>query len=222
MNFEIINLNRCNIRIQKPVICHFCDKGIDPKTIKYFYYHYYSEINIIVAFQCPICEEVLFAKYQISSFDYIPNELNYYEIIGGHKVYEEFADEIKELSPNFISCFNEAYAAEQSGCKQIVGVGYRRSLEFLFKDYAIYIDYEKKDQIEKMSLSDCIEKYSTDEEMKNLLLRSAWIGNDYTHYKNWHKDISINDLKELVLLSVDSILTQFKKKNYIQKIKSSK
>lgn len=50
------------------------------------------------------------------------------------------------------------------------------------------------------------------------MLRANWIGNDFSHYESKHAEIDINDLKQLILLSVDSIVADIKKRNYISKI----
>lgn len=46
-----------------------------------------------------------------------------------------FSNIISELSPNFCEIYNQAYIAEQTNLMQICGTGYRKSLEFLIKDY---------------------------------------------------------------------------------------
>lgn len=46
--------------------------------------------------------------------------------------------------------------------EQIAGVGYRKALEFLIKDYAISKNSEDEDKIKKMLLGKTIENYLND------------------------------------------------------------
>ncbi len=47
------------------------------------------------------------------------------------------SEEIRNLSPNFVETYGQAAAAEQYKLNQVAGVGYRKALEFLIKDYCI-------------------------------------------------------------------------------------
>ncbi len=63
-----------------------------------------------------------------------------------------------------------------------------------------------------MFLSTCIDKFVTSPEIKICAKRAAWLGNDETHYVRRWVDKDIENLKELILLTVNwihsSILTQ--------------
>ena len=50
---------------------------------------------------------------------------------------KSFSTIIKDISPSFDSIYNQAFCAEQLSLDQICGVGYRKALEFLIKDYQI-------------------------------------------------------------------------------------
>ena len=130
----------------------------------------------------------------------------------------DFSDEIKEISPSFISIYNDAYVAEQSGCREIVGIGYRRAFEFLIKDYAIKYHQDEESIIKNMPLAKFVEKYAPNDVTKQLLLRATWIGNDFAHYETKHEEIDLNDLKSLIELSVDAIEKDIKVKKYIANI----
>ena len=224
MNKEIIKIQKRKLCIVKPDTCPYCDKGIDPIIINKFPYRFYNLCNIIVTLKCPCCEQVFFAKYQINplGYDFGQDELHYFEVIGGHKKRLDFSKEIIDLSPNFVENYNDAFVAEQAGCTNIVGIAYRRAFEFLVKDYAIKFNPSEMESIKKMNLSDCVKKYISNIETKNLLLRATWIGNDYSHYESKHKDFNIEDLKQLIEISMKEIESDIKKKCYISKISSSK
>lgn len=103
---------------------------------------------------------------------------------------------------------------------EVVGLGYRKAFEFLIKDYAIgkENDEAKKENIKKMQLSQVANTYFPDGEVKDLLVRAAWIGNDFSHYESRHFNIRLEDLKQLVLISVSKIDESLKIKKFIERI----
>jgi hypothetical protein len=113
-----------------------------------------------------------------------------------------FSEKITEISPSFVTIYNQAFIAEQQELYEICGVGYRKALEFLIKDYAILKNGDKKENIEKSYLGPVIDKYIDDVKIKSVSKRAVWIGNDETHYiRKWEgKDLS--DLKKLIELTV--------------------
>ena len=57
-------------------------------------------------------------------------------------------------------------------------MGYRKALEFLVKDYAIFLNQEDEDKIKNASLSSCINNYIDNIKIRHLSLASTWLGND--------------------------------------------
>lgn len=118
----------------------------------------------------------------------------------------KFDDKIVKLSPNFIETYNQSNSAEIYNLNQISGMGYRKALEFLIKDYCIYKKPDKKDDILKSLLGKCIDTYIDDTKVKNLAKVSAWLGNDETHYIKKFEDKDINDLKRFINTALYFIL----------------
>lgn len=117
-----------------------------------------------------------------------------------------FDNRIEVLSPMFVEIYNQALSAESYNLNQISGIGYRKSLEFLIKDYCVSKNPNDKDKILKMLLSQCINDYIDDDKIKNVSKVSAWIGNDETHYIKKFKDKDITDLKRFIDTIVHFIL----------------
>lgn len=109
---------------------------------------------------------------------------------------------INETSPTFVEIYGQAMKAESENLDQLVGVGLRKALEFLVKDYLIGQHPNKKNEIEKTMLGPCIADNVDDSRLKQCAQRAAWLGNDETHYvRKWtNKDVS--DLKTLIHLTV--------------------
>lgn len=128
---------------------------------------------------------------------------------------KDFDSEIKELSSDFVETYNEAYAAEQHGLTKICGMGYRRALEYIIKDYLIHKFPNKSDNIKADSLSACIKNkdYNVCDNIKITANTCAWLGNDHSHYIIKHTDKDLSDLKELLNITVYWILMELKTEN---------
>ena len=59
----------------------------------------------------------------------------------------------------FIKTYLQSLNAEKTGLDEIAGMGYRKSIEFLVKDWAIQINPEKKDHILGLWLGQTISDY---------------------------------------------------------------
>lgn len=105
---------------------------------------------------------------------------------------------IRDISSAFCEIYNEALAAEQFGLTQICGVGYRKALEFLIKDYLIKKRPNESTAIKSKQLGPCIEHYIDDPNTKQVAKRATWLGNDETHYERRWIDKDLTDLKIMI------------------------
>lgn len=97
---------------------------------------------------------------------------------------------------------NQAEAAGSAGLDQLVGIGLRKALEFLIKDFAIAEQPNEKTNIEKIMLGPCITKYITDPKVQFCASRAAWLGNNETHYVRKWTTMDISNLRDLIRLIV--------------------
>lgn len=112
---------------------------------------------------------------------------------------ESFSNIIRDVSADFVRIYNEAFSAEQMGLMEICGVGYRKALEFLIKDYVSRdLDEENKERVGLMALAKCIEKYVDNVNVKKVAERAVWIGNDEAHYVRKWEEKDVQDLKGLI------------------------
>ena len=133
---------------------------------------------------------------------------------------KEFSEIINSISPQFISIYNQAYYAEQMRLDQICGVGYRKALEFLIKDYLISeeTDEQIKESIKKKFLSNCIQDNVQSDNIKNVAKRAVWLGNDETHYVRVWADKDVNNLKQLIDLTVRWIENEVETERVLQEM----
>ncbi len=133
-----------------------------------------------------------------------------------------FSDTIIGISPSFCEIYNQAYTAQQMDLTQICGVGYRKALEFLIKDYAISQDATKTESIKSKLLGHCINEDVSDERIKQVAKRATWIGNDETHYVRKWEDKDINDLVSLIDLTIHWIESEIETKQLLESMPEKK
>ena len=133
---------------------------------------------------------------------------------------KEFSDIINSISSQFVSIYNQAYFAEQINLDQICGVGYRKSLEFLIKDYLISKETEKqvKENIRKKFLNNCIQDHVQNDNIKNVAKRAVWLGNDETHYVRVWANKDVKNLKQLIDLTVRWIENEVETERVLQEM----
>ena len=110
----------------------------------------------------------------------------------------EFSQEIQNLSQRFTQVYVEAAKAEQEELFEVCGMGYRKALEFLVKDYCISRYPSDSHRIRKAQLGYCIDKWVTNDEVKLMSKQAVWLGNNETHYEHKHVDCGLADLKQLI------------------------
>ena len=128
--------------------------------------------------------------------------------------------EINQVSPNFVKVYTQAYIAEKMNLSEICGMGYRKALENLVADFAIYKNGLSTDdalRVEDMpeNLSKKIHKYHND--MPDFIAcaeRVAWIGNDETHLIKKQVNFNINDMKELIGILVQGVKLKVMAEHY--------
>lgn len=109
--------------------------------------------------------------------------------------------EVESISPSFKNIYEQACAAESFQLNEISGVGYRKALEFLIKDYCMHKKPDSEEEIKSSLLGAVISKFVEDSNLKACAQRAAWLGNDETHYVRKWETKDIEDLKILIELS---------------------
>lgn len=185
--------------------CPICNSSIAPVE-KSKFFNSDSKMYFFM-FECPACNKGFITHYNYTNERKIKNDIGYnmLKLVNSYpKVPElhQFDENIKELSSNFCEIFNQAYVAEQMNLNEIAGIGYRKALEFLIKDYCIDKNKEEEEKIKKEPLSQVITNYILSDKIKNLAKASIWIGNDETHYVRKYEDKDIKDLKRFISATV--------------------
>lgn len=106
-------------------------------------------------------------------------------------------EELNKISTEFMEIYRQSLLAEANNLNLIAGIGFRKSIEFLIKDYLIKYCNEPKNTITTLLLGRCIEKIESPK-IKALAKAATWIGNDETHYERRYEDKDISDMKRFI------------------------
>ena len=219
MNFIFDNFN---YNVENPSTCPHCHNGIEPRQL-----HQYSDKGPEKTFvnyslwKCTFreCGRLFVAVYVLHG----QGRHSFKGFLDGSPIGPHWPESIQKIESKFMATYMQAMQAECLGLDEISGMGYRKAIEYLVKDYVIYKNSALRGQIEDTLLAKVISENFTDaqeSDLKELLQRATWLGNDMTHYLKYHENFDINDLKELIKLVMDEIHSIEQKRHYIANIQS--
>lgn len=185
-----------------PDSCPICNFGISPSFITGLRCD--ASDNVDALFACPktACKKMFIASYRrdfkkgyFLLRSLLPRTLKTVAVV----------QEVSDISPQFAEIYNQAFHAEAYGLGEIAGVGFRKSLEYLIKDYCTKQHPDKEEDIKKRPIAQVIEAFVSNENVKQCAKRAIWLGNDETHYVRKWEGKDIKDLKLLIQITVNWI-----------------
>lgn len=192
------------IKIEQVTKCPICNVFLRPLQLHSVYKVCNETIYLDNFLFCTNCNHSFISHYE--SFIYpdgtLPNTLSVVSVEPKRFEQYKFDESINNLSPQFVKIYNQALAAEMSDLDEIAGLGYRKALEFLVKDFAIHQHPDSEDEIKRQMLSACINRYIDNPQIKILVERSAWIGNDEAHYVRKQETRDVKDMKSFIKATV--------------------
>lgn len=224
------NLNNLNathdFELKIPSKCPCCNTALSPTFLDSFYISNSSSDygSLFTFYFCPSCENCFMAHYHVTIMGYGYRSTG--ALLSLSPCSEDktsFSDKINSLSPNFVEIYHQSEKAENMGLTEICGLGYRKALEFLVKDYAITFNPGDSDTIKRKLLSPCINDHIDNKRIKSLATASAWIGNDETHYIRKHEDYNLGHLKAFIsaiVSYIDSELSYLEAESLLNKPKA--
>lgn len=128
--------------------------------------------------------------------------------------------EVVNFSHNFATIYQESVIAEWFDLGNVAGVGFRKALEFLVKDFALHVakSDEEKLEIYALPLAKAIARHIADPHARAVASRAAWLGNDETHYARIWIDKDRADLKRLIALTVAWIVSYLEGERYLREM----
>ena len=222
-----ININGISYDYDKdPDHCPICHHGIHPINISGNVINRERNNGDIVQilFRCPRreCQRAFIASYR-QEYNYHYHHPDGEFILRSTSPYAaiapEIPEEIKNISPDYENLMAQSSSAEHYQLDQIAGVGYRKALEYLIKDYATHKSPDDSEKIKGLFLGNVINEYVDDKNVQECAKRAAWLGNDETHYVRKWEEKDINDLKTLIKLTEAWITNNLLTEKYMREMK---
>ena len=195
-----------HVTVQEPNECPICKHSLKPSVLyKTLIKDDNQNLNFYSVYLCTNCFKIFICQFtelegSTNSRSYSAKKLSLIEPNFFQKrIFDKCID---ELSPDFVKIYNQAFEAEHLKLDQISGIGYRKALEFLIKDFLIKHENKDAEKVKPTALGNCINTMIDNPQLKAVASRATWLGNDQTHYEQKYQDKDITDLKRLIDLSV--------------------
>lgn len=169
-------------------------------------------------FYCPNCMQLVAAIGHLTR-DYISTtdrttayKVENLQIFPSRHFTHSFSKEICEISPDFVEIYSQAMECKIQGYNQLVGMGFRKSIEFLITDYiSKFLEESPKGKLE-----DRIKQLGFSEEDAIFADVVRLAGNDETHTKKT-TDFSIEDMIFCIDVLTQKLVANIKSRNYIER-----
>lgn len=216
--------------IESPNFCPYCHRVIEPDRLQAVQDHVNARYVTIWRCVSKECKKVFVATQK---YEHDKGLFLFDRFLDGSPKGPSFPKPILELKDaitleenepsqtKFMKTYLQSLVAESQGLDEIAGMGYRKAIEYLIKDWAIYKFPNNKEKILKSWLADIIKTYF-DGDLKEILDRATWLGNDQVHYNKLFEDYNLEHLKELIDLIMVELDREAKKRHYIENIEKRK
>lgn len=204
------------INIDLPKSCPYCEQ-IQTPFLKSSSGLEQNDSLFSVIFICNECKQHFLIQYKKQATNL------YNSIHNSHPVYisykssdEQFSQDLKECSPEFIKIFLQLNIAEKHNLNDLLKLGYRKAIEQLVWDYLIKFENKNENSLQKKTFPERIKllNFPQAQWLSDLI---AWIGNDGAHPYQRHENLTIEDMKRLsdiVIKNIESLIIQHKYESY--------
>lgn len=199
--------------LEVPEECPHCGKSMSPRFYSGVSESYdYTDPESVAALllQCVLCHKYFTRMFYLQHLNLngFPKEI---ELTYNPPIDANIPENIDTISDSFSEIYVQALEAKQAGLYQIYGMGLRKALEFLVKDFGIYLHPEAAEDIKKKQLGYVINNYFQEFTSVTALFKAAsWIGNDETHYERKHPDKDAETIRRFIsatMFQISSRLT---------------
>lgn len=175
-------------------ICPYCNKAIYPEIKATNFSNNSNHVSCIMS--CPACSQEFFIKFKrdTANANYV---YYYYEALPYPEPQVNLPADFQELFPEFYKIYTEAAKAESYNLLEICGMGYRKALEALVKQYAIELFPDETEAIQNEMLMPTIKRFASPK-IVTLATAATWLGNDHAHLVTKHPDYDLEALKTFI------------------------
>lgn len=205
--FTITNTGRVRagdtrtLNAELPNTCPRCGCVISPIMLSGYCMSIENGGSYVATLYCQNCRKPFIAHYS-------SNQTQPLSVAPASIVSREFDLRLCTLSPGFVETYNQALASESLSLNQISGMAYRKSIEYLIKDYLIKRSPAAADSIRAEALGAAINNRISNERLKTAASRAIWLGNDFTHYTRKYTEYEISSMKDFIEATLHWILME--------------
>ncbi|BFL72090.1 hypothetical protein [Anaerococcus nagyae] len=186
-----------HLELDVPKICPHCHKEMIPTIVTKSDVQNHNQNRIFaILVRCNICSSFYAVEYIYSNprrnpkqilvpYDYSPT------------VELDIPDNVKEISEDFEDIYTQSETAYQLDLKQIAGMGYRKSIEFLVKDFLIFLKPDDTDRILNLTINKAISEIGN-QKLQDLARMTNYLANDQVHIKTLHPTKDVDDLRDFL------------------------
>lgn len=197
-NYKLTTINHIEYKV--PKICPICHMPQNPEILETKTSADILEVQVetILLARCTNCNKYYLLPYTvIGRNENLIYETKYSPYKPTLNIDLNFPEEIYNISERFVEIYKQSLTSEKLDLNELSGMGFRKSVEFLIKDYLIKINPDQKDKISSMHLGNAINKIDN-ENIRSLAKTSNMLANDQVHYTVKYSDKDINDLKSFI------------------------
>ncbi len=208
-----------NITKTIKVKCPYCSREIPATILQSYGYQTFVQLNNYYICLCPMCDEIFFVKAIITGNSEQQIKI---DSVYPYPVAEQiFPESIRTVSSKFEFLYNQALKAEHMNLFDVCGLAYRRSFEYLVRDFSCYLSPDFAEDIRQDNnfsrvIKNRIPENPEFQTFKSLSLAAWWIGSDYAHYSRKYSEFDITDLKTIIDILVKTIDTYISIEKYKQ------
>lgn len=173
---------------QIPNICPQCGVVVHFEEAAYYQWeNTEGSLRNAVLLLCPHCRHIICVEF---------NEVGPTGIYPQRRTFP-MEEEIREAYPRFAKIYQQSLVAEALGLDELAGMGMRKSIEALIKQFASELTPDKKEKIERETLKQVIDQIQI-QDIHLLGLVNAYLGNDFTHLVPKNPGYTLEDLKKFI------------------------
>ena len=206
LNIEPLHLETIETTDNLPKKCPFCFNS----EKKEYVYHYSKDNEVQFISLCNSCGKIFISYFKSET----PFAKKIFKYKDGDDMFGKFENisiskSIQKFSSKFYEIYSQAKSGKQMDLYLLIGNSYRKSIEFLIKDYLIKIQKKPEKEIKELNLHKCINQLNFKDDLKNLTKVLKEYGNEETHYeiktkKNIKKDIEeMENIIEIIIKHVE-------------------
>lgn len=190
-----------SVELSIPEQCPFCNRHIAPRfhSVSCMISDSEEQRPIVGYWSCNGCGEVFAVRYQLLRYN---RDKGWF--CGIKSLYPPLLsltpidERVEKVSPRFVDILHQAEKAKANDLVDLAGMGFRKALEYLIKDYLIHKAPDDEEKIRNMELGNCIANRIENQQLKAVASRASWLGNDFAHYSRKFDEYEISDLRRFI------------------------